>query len=156
MKKLFVCFLGAVSFSLLSAQQSFTYKFQDATTGPEFSRSYQIDVSKTNVHFVVFDGDKNFLEENRAINKDHYRAFCNNIDASFLNNKSETKNEGCTGGTTETFIITNKNGGKAVDGYVYHCGGVDNGSLKGYIEKAAKHFKEMVPGFDYKLSTTKK
>jgi hypothetical protein len=156
MKKLFACLLIVVPFSLVTAQKSFTYKFQDAAIGPEFSRSYQIDVSKTNVHFLVFGADKPLIDENRAINKDHYKAFVNNVEACYLNRKSETQSDGCTGGTTEAFIITNSNGGKAVDGYVIHCGGVDSGNLKGSIEQAASFFRAMVPGFDYKLSTTRK
>lgn len=156
MKKLITCFLGVISLSFINAQQSFTYKFTDAATGPEFSRSYQIDVSKTNVHFVVFGGDQNLIDENRAITKWHYAAFINNIDVCFLNRKTETQGDGCTGGTTETFIFTNKNGAKSLDAYVIHCGGVDNGNLKGSIEQAAKIFRAMVPGFDYKLSTTRK
>lgn len=156
MKKLFVCLLGVVSFSVVSAQKSYTYKFTDASTGPEFSRNIQIDVSKTNVHFQVFAGDVAVFDENRAINKDHYKAFSNNMDACYLTKKSETQNAGCTGGTTDSFIITTKNGAKAVDGYVYHCGNADNGNVKGDIARAVKHFKDMVPGFDYKLSTTRK
>jgi hypothetical protein len=152
MKKLFVCLLAVISFSLVTAQKGFTYKFQDVATGPEYSRSYQIDVSKTNVHFVVFGGDKNLIDENRAINKDHYKAFMNNLDACYLNRKTETPNAGCTGGTTETIIVTNS--GKSTDVYVTHCGGTDYGNLKGDIEQAAKVFKAMVPGFDYKLGTT--
>jgi len=154
MKKLMICLLVLFPFSLVTAQKSFTYKFQDAATGPEYSRSYQIDVSKTNVHFLVFTGDKNFFEENRAINKDHYKAFVNNIESCYLNRKSETKNDGCTGGTVETIIVTNEN--RKVEGYVMHCGGTDSGNLKGSIEQAVQFFKEMVPGFDFKLNSTKK
>lgn len=151
MKTLFACLLGVVSFSLVTAQKSFTYKFQDAATGPDSSFSYQIDVSKTNVHFMVFGGSGNLMEENRAIDKAHYNAFIYNIEASYLNRKSENQNSGCTGGTTETIIITNKNNGKALEGYVTRCGGTDYGNLKGNIEQAAKVFKAMVPGFDFKL-----
>ncbi len=154
MKNLFVCLLAIACLSVVTAQKSFTYKFTDVSTGPEFSRNIQIDVSKTNVRFQVFEGDKAVIDENRAINKDHYIAFSNNFDNCFLASKSETKNEGCTGGDTDTFIITNKS--KTLEGYVYHCGGTDSGNLKGDVAKAVKHFKEMVPGFDYKLSTTKK
>jgi hypothetical protein len=152
MKTLFACLLGVVSFSLATAQKSFTYKFQDAATGPEASRSYQIDVSRTNVHFIVLGADNNpLMEENRAIDKIHYKVFIYNIDGCNLKSKSETQNAGCTGGTTETIIITNKNNGKEVDGYVTRCGGADNGNLKGDLEQAAKVFKAMVPGFDFKL-----
>jgi len=152
MKKLFVFMLGVVLCSFVTAQKSFTYKYQDAATGPESSRSYQIDVSKTNVHFVVLGGDNNnLLEENRAIDKAHYKAFIYNMDACYLKAKSETQNAGCTGGITETIIITNKHNGKEVEGYVTHCNGMDNGNLKGNIEQAAKVFKAMVPGFDFKL-----
>jgi hypothetical protein len=154
MKKLIICLSAIACFTLLTAQKSFTYKFQDAATDPKSSRSYQIDVSKTNVHFLVFSGDKNFIEENRAITKDQYKVFIYNIESCKLKVKSETKNEGCTGGTSETIIITNKD--KSVEGYVSHCGGVDSGNLKGEIEKATKFFIAIVPGFDFKLGYTKR
>jgi len=147
-----VCALALVSFSLVTAQKTYTYKFQDAAVNPEYVRNYQIDVGKEDVHFVVSSGTKTYFDEVRVINKYQYKAFIANITECYVNKKPDATNDGCTGGTTETFSI--KDGNNTVEGYVYRCGGTEYGNLKGDVAKAAKLFKDMVPGFDYKLSTT--
>lgn len=137
-----------------TTNSAFAFKFTDSSVPPPYHRSYTIVVDNANVHLTINSYGDILLDENYTINTDQYNSFTIKLNSLGLKKKPTTKDNGCTGGTTDSFDFKIAEKNKTINGYVYHCGGKDYGDLKGKIADAKDLFKSMVPNFAGKMAST--
>lgn len=149
---LFLSFL--LSFSNCSSQQNaknmnktiteITYHFGDSSVPPPYHRSYTISASLDSVKIKVDSYGEILAQKSFKLDKGKFKEICDILEQCKFANCSEKKNDGCTGGTSESVWYKNENE-RLFYGSVYHCGGKDYGNLEGDIEGFAKYMKSMIP-----------
>jgi hypothetical protein len=132
----------------------YTYRFIDASVAPQYNRNYTITVKPGEVHLVIDSYGNSLLDEKYKIKGKQWSTFVSAISNCHLAEQVFGSNEGCTGGTSETFALNDGNG-KTAKGMVDHCGGKTTGTITGNLDEAAKLFRKMVPDFDTKLEGTR-
>lgn len=135
----------------IKALQKIVYHFQDASVPPKYHRSYTIEVTSDKAKMTVDSYGDIISEAEHNINNDQFITLSSLLDTYHISVKEQTNDEGCTGGTAESIYYKTIDGVE-FDGFVYHCGGKDFGTLKGDISKFAEEIKKLVPDFADLLS----
>lgn len=131
----------------------YSYRFTDASVPPKYHRSYEIIVENGNVQFTVDSyGDVLYTETN-PIDEKQVSDFVTKLKASNLHNKTEKKDDGCTGGTGVSFSFQSTQI-KPVDGFEYYCANEIYGNLSGKVDDAVRAFKSLITDFSNKLYST--
>jgi hypothetical protein len=123
------------------------YEYGDASVEPRYHRSYTIDVTKDSVHVVVDSYGDVLADTTYSLDGDRFEALLEELEESGLHSVDGSRPGGCTGGTTEAFILYGEDG-VVLSGSVYHCGGEDYGDLAGDLEGAAGAVRALVPALD--------
>jgi hypothetical protein len=133
----------------------FVYEFHDASVPPPYHRSYMIAIEDTVVRFRVDSYGDILLDETYTITGQQLKDFIKKLKSyKFKYTKGTEPNNGCTGGTSDSFFFL-WNGTNPQDGYTSQCGGKEYGNIKGKVNEARALFKSMVPDFEIKLGSTR-
>ncbi len=130
------------------------YYFRDATTAPEFHRSYKIKVTPGKVYFTIDVYSEIILEDSFMLSGAAYDSFATAIDDLHIKNRKEIK-QFCSGGTSNRLILY-PGTSKAVKGYYNYCGSEINGDLEGDVTAAIHLFNAMIPDLYERINATKK
>lgn len=121
-----------------------TFSFHDSSVPPEYHRSYQIDVTASEVHIVVDSYGDILQDETYAITKAQF----DGVVQAFLDCKIKNCNlkddGGCTGGTGHS-IERYEGENQVFKGYAYHCGKEDSGDMCGDIDTFGNKVEELIP-----------
>jgi hypothetical protein len=131
------------------------YRFGDASLPPEYHRSYTINVTPGMVFLSIEVYGDILASDSAALSTDSYKAFAKSISDLQIKNKVANENEGCVGGTSDTFDLY-PGTSKQVSGHIYHCGGAHYGDLDGDVSKAAGLFNALIPDLQNKIDATKR
>ena len=137
------------------SNDTLTYHFRDASTAPQYHRSYTIRVTAGKVYFAIDVYSKIISENTFVLKKAAYDSFATAINDLHIKNRKEIKGPGCSGGTSESLDLY-PGSGNELKGYVDYCGGQTNGDLEGNIKTAAELFKALIPDLYERIDATKK
>jgi predicted glycoside hydrolase/deacetylase ChbG (UPF0249 family) len=138
-----------------TSSDTLTYHFRDASTAPQYHRSYTIRVTPGKVYFAINVYSKIISEDSFVLTKAAYDSFAAAINDLHIKNREEIKGPGCSGGTSERLDLYPASSNE-VKGYVDYCGGQTNGNLEGDIKTAAGLFKALIPDLYERIDATKK
>jgi len=134
---------------------SFTYSFTDASTAPQYHRSYMIKVSSGQVTLTVTSYQDVLLNSSTPLSESAYDNFTQGISKLNIRSTKETTNPGCTGGTSEKLDLFSGSP-LHVSGEISDCGGKKYGNLEGNTSAAILLFKNLVPDLAKKIDGTRK
>lgn len=146
-------FILSILMSQTINSQVFVYEFQDSSVPPPYHRSYSIKVTATTVELTIDSYGEVLLNDTTTIDQSTFDDFVSALKGCNLQGKKRNEDDGCTGGTGDSFSA-DFGEGNTFTGYVYHCGGEDYGNIKGDIARAKDLFKNLVPDFSGKMSST--
>jgi hypothetical protein len=138
-----------------TSSDTLSYHFRDASTAPQYHRSYMIRVTPGQVYFAIDVYSKIISENTFVLSKAAYDSFATAINDLHIKNRKEIRGPGCSGGTSESLDLY-PGSNKEVKGYVDYCGGQTNGDLYGDIKTAAGLFKALIPDLYERIDATKK
>lgn len=123
------------------------YEYGDASVEPQYHRSYTVDITPDSVHVVVDSYGDVLADTTYSLEGHRFEALLEELEKSELHSVDGSRPGGCTGGTTEAFVLYGAEG-LVLSGSVYHCGGEDYGDLAGDLERAAGAVRGLVPALD--------
>ncbi|OPL17711.1 MAG: hypothetical protein AVO35_08585 [Candidatus Aegiribacteria sp. MLS_C] len=126
---------------------SIVYEYTDSPVPPRYHRSYAITVDRDSVRIVVDSYGEVLASGNYSTGTETFEEVCAALAEAGLSVGSERENDGCTGGTTETVTVRNAEG-VVMEGWVYHCGGGDYGTLRGNAGHLAAAVKALIPDLE--------
>lgn len=126
------------------------YQFSNGPVSPEYQRNYTVTLNKANAklrfqsygkeqptEITVKTGDAKFKEIMELAGKIEIRK------------DRIKKNEGCTGGSSESLKVSNAKKTETFSAYVYHCGGTDYGNLTGDTKLLKTQIIALFPNEEY-------
>ena len=118
------------------------YRYLDASTPPDYHRSYTISISEKTKEISI-DSYRNILLSRQYTNTtESFLAFKDALARKGIYKHAEIIDYGCSGGTSEYLRLYDGNN-CYFDGYVYHCAG-ESGDL--YLPAStADLFEEQIP-----------
>lgn len=122
------------------------YHFGDASLPPQYHRSYTVTVTASTLHIIMDSYGDKIGEKSFELKSGDFKGLMDAFTKAGIKNCDMKEEPGCTGGTSESVTLFNKDA-KTFDGSVYHCGGSNSGSLCGDTEALKAHIKGMVEGF---------
>lgn len=121
-----------------------TYRFGDSSVPPPYHRSYSIVLNAETATVTIDSYGDIIAKKEYKVEKHTLDKMLELFTKCKIANCKEKKNDGCTGGTSES-IWQNTGSEKTFYGSVYHCGGKKYGTLEGDINKFADAMKALIP-----------
>lgn len=122
------------------------YSFGDSSVPPEYHRSYDITLTRDSVRITVDSYGDILADTTYAIAEGSFDAIAENISRFKIKTCTKKENEGCTGGTSESIKLFEKDI-CVLSGTVYHCGGDNYGTLCGETKEFGKEIRALIPDF---------
>ncbi len=115
----------------LSDEAVIEYHFGDSSVPPEYHRSYDLTVTKGNVHIVVDSYGTLINEVDRPLDDDVWSVLIDEVDS--VDGLAEgSSDDGCTGGTSSTLKIVD-GGTVVVNADAFLCGGEGSEALNEFV-----------------------
>ena len=127
-----------------------TYRFHDSSVPPEYHRSYEITITKNEVHCVVDSYGDILQDKKNDINDSQYTKLIQFINDAKLKPYASDTDVQCSGGTSENLKITQ--GDKSYSASLDHCGKNAYPSSSGNIEGVIQQIKALVPNLGLLLN----
>lgn len=133
---------------LLDAEttEKIVYSFNDSSVPPEYHRSFEITVSKTNVFIIVDAYGDTLATDSRTISEKEFQDFITEINSAKLT-KSTPKNDlSCTGSTSESLkIFTDE---LLLNTYLDHCQVDEFPAKSGDVRSVIDQMKAFFPNLN--------
>lgn len=123
---------------------SIHYAFHDSSVPPQYHRSYDIKISRTDAHVTVDSYGDELANENYELSSEQFSDLINTINQSNLVSGAIKAEEGCVGGTSESLVI-NESNAQVYKGTIDNCGGTAIPATFGDIKTVVKVIKALVP-----------
>ena len=136
---------------------SFSYKYKDSSVPPPFHRSYSIILINDTIQLSIDSYGDILAEKEYPLPEnafDTIKQLIQEYDISLR--KVEVKNDGCTGGTSESISFLGHKEDENFSGRIYYCGSKQYGTLAGDVKSFSTAFKKaFVPDLKEIIRSTK-
>lgn len=126
-----------------SSFDKIVFEFKDSSVAPDYQRNYKIVLTKTSAE-IVLKSYKVLDHENIRITAEQFNKIVKIVNDANLKNRPNLDDDGCAGGTTDTFDFS-KNGKSILTGNVYHCAGNEYGNLIGETDAVKNELTSLFP-----------
>jgi hypothetical protein len=123
------------------------YCYYDSSVPPQYHRSYTITVTESVLSILVDSYGDIISDLKFESSPEQFKKLLDLLDAGKVRNITETKNEGCTGGTGEG-IYCLKQSQILFHGKAFYCGNQTTGNLGGKITAFRETIKSMIPDWE--------
>lgn len=131
------------------------YRYRDATTPPQYHRSYSILVTERQVkHTVDVYGDI-IQKDSLALSPETFSSFVSAINALQIEDSEKDNPDNCVGGSSQ-YISLYPRTDKEVRASLYNCGGKEESSNDKKINAAAALFRNLLQGMQKSGAGTSK
>lgn len=131
-------------------QMEIVYQFSNGPVSPEYQRNFTVTLNKANAKLRFQAYDKNQPTEITVKTGDaKFKEIMELAGEIEIRKDGIKKNEGCTGGSSESLKILDAKRTETFSGYVYHCGGTGYGNLIGNTKLLKAKIIALFPNEEY-------
>ena len=129
--------------------EEIVYQFNAGPLPPEYQRNFTVTLNKVNAKLRFQAYGKKPTEKTVKTGDVKFKEIMELAGKAEIRKDGEKKNDGCTGGTSESLKILDVKRTVTFSGYFYHCGGTDYGDLTGDIKLLKTKITSFFPNEEY-------
>lgn len=146
---------ASVKGNTTAGNDTLIYGFRDATTPPQYHRSYDIIVTAQQVKFSIMVYGDVLVKDSLPLTKQAFETFASSINALQISNSTADNPDNCVGGSSQ-YISFYPRTDKWVKASTYNCGGKEENSNDKKVNAAAALFSSLVPDLGKRIEATRK
>jgi hypothetical protein len=129
--------------------EEIVYQYSAGPLPPEYQRNFTVTLNKVNakLRFQAY-GKKPTVKTVKTGNA-KFKEIMELAGKAEIRKDGEKKNDGCTGGTSESLKILDAKRTETFSGYAYYCGGTDYGDMSGDLKLLKTKITALFPNEKY-------